>query len=80
MRAHNPNGTSIGSAVFAQMTAERVYRLQWFCLFSLKIPPSHIGICDNVICGSLRNYVGYGKSNNFATINLLSRHVYVQNI
>jgi len=24
--------------------------------------------------------VGYGKANNFATINLLSRHVYVQNI
>ena len=26
------------------------------------------------------HYVGYGKANNFATINLLSRHVYVQNI
>jgi len=28
----------------------------------------------------MRNYVGYGKANNFATINLLSRYVYVQNI
>jgi len=32
--------------------------------------------CDVI----MRNYVGYGKANNFATINLLSRHVYVQNI
>jgi len=35
----------------------------------------------SVRCGViLRNYVGYGKANNFATINLWSRHVYVQNI
>ena len=27
--AHNPNGISIGSAVFAQMTAECAYTLQW---------------------------------------------------
>jgi len=26
----------------------------------------------------MRNYVGYGKANNFATINLLSRHVYIR--
>jgi len=26
----------------------------------------------------MRNYVGYGKANNFAIINLLSRYVYVQ--
>ena len=29
IRAHNPNGISIGSAVFAQMTAECPYILQW---------------------------------------------------
>ena len=35
----------------------------------------------SVRCGVImRNYVGYGNTNNFATINLLSRHVYVQNI
>jgi len=44
MRAHNPNGTSIGSAVFAQMTAECLYSLQWFACFPLKIAPSHVGI------------------------------------
>jgi len=116
MRAHNPNGTSIGSAVFAQTTAECLYCLQWFACFPLKIVPSHVGIwtsCnmwfigptwvqnanDNLIvsaifagltvwhtdrateratdrprypvqCGIImRNYVGYGKANNFATIN-----------
>jgi len=44
MRAHNPNGTSIGSVVFAQMTAECLYTLQWFACFPLKIAPSHVGI------------------------------------
>jgi len=44
MRIHNPNGTSIGSAVFAQMTAECLYTLQWFACFPLKIAPSHVGI------------------------------------
>jgi len=44
MRAHNPNGTSIGSAVFAQMTAECLYCLQWFACFPLKIAPFHVGI------------------------------------
>jgi len=29
IRAHNPNGISIGSAVFAQMTAQCAYTLQW---------------------------------------------------
>jgi len=41
MRDHNRNGTSIGSAVFAQMTAECPYMV---CLFALKIVPSHVGI------------------------------------
>jgi len=44
MRVHNPNGTSIGSAVFAQMTAECLYTLQWFACFPLKTAPSHVGI------------------------------------
>jgi len=44
MRSHNSNGTSIGSAVFAQMTAECFYCLQWFACFPLKIAPSHVGI------------------------------------
>jgi len=33
MRAQNQNGTSIGSAIFAQMTAECAYTLQWFACF-----------------------------------------------
>jgi len=44
LRAHNPNGTSIGSAVSAQMTAECPYTLQWFACFLLKIAPSHVGV------------------------------------
>jgi len=36
---------------------------------------------NSLRCGVImRNYMGYGKANNFDTINLLSRHVYVQNI
>jgi len=44
MQAHKPNSTSIGSAVFAQTTAECLYCLQWFAYFPLKIAPSHVGI------------------------------------
>ena len=44
MQAHNPNSTSIGSAVFAQMTAVCPYTLQWLACFQLKIAPSHVGI------------------------------------
>jgi len=40
MQAHNPNGTLVGSAVFAQMTAGCPYTLQWFACFPLKIAPS----------------------------------------
>jgi len=43
-QVHNPNGTSIGSAIFAQMTAECLCRLQWFACFPLKIAPCHAGI------------------------------------
>jgi len=32
-RAHSTNGTSIGSAVFVQMSAECPYTLQWFARF-----------------------------------------------
>jgi len=42
-QAHNPNGISIGSAVFAQLTSEcrRAYRGM---TFPLKIAPFHEGI------------------------------------
>ena len=40
-KIHNPNGKSIGSAVFAQLPAESPYTLQWASLFPLKIAPSH---------------------------------------
>jgi len=45
IRAHNPSGISIGSNVFAQITAECPYTLQWDAPFSLKIAVSHEGIC-----------------------------------
>jgi len=41
IRAHNPNGISSGSAVFAQLTAECSYTLQWDVPSPLKISPSH---------------------------------------
>jgi len=41
-RVHNRNAESIGSAVFAQMTAECPYTLQWSACFRLKIAPSHV--------------------------------------
>ena len=36
--AHNPNGILIGSAVFAQMTVECPYTLQWDCPLPPKLP------------------------------------------
>jgi len=36
-QAHNPNCTTIGSAIFAQVTAECRYTLQW-ATFSPKLP------------------------------------------
>jgi len=57
MRAHNPSGISIGSVVFAQMTAECPYTLQWFAHFSLKIAPSHGRIwtsCNTWFLGTTR--------------------------
>jgi len=41
--AYNPNGMSIGSAVFSGLTAERPYTLQWAATFP-QIAPSHVGI------------------------------------
>ena len=57
MPAHIPNGTPIGSAVFAQMTAECPYTLQWFACFPLKIAPSHVGMwtaCNTWFIGPTR--------------------------
>jgi len=44
IQAHNPNGISIGLAVFAQITAESPYTLQWDTTFPLKIALFHGGI------------------------------------
>ena len=38
MWAHNPNGSSIGSVVVAQMTAEWPCTQQWFARFPWKLP------------------------------------------
>ena len=43
IRAHNPNGIWIDSAVFTQGTAVCPYILQWVAPFPLKITPSHGG-------------------------------------
>ena len=43
IRAHNPNGISISSAVFAQMTIECPYTLQWDAPFPLKIATYYRG-------------------------------------
>jgi len=64
MRAHNQNGTSISSAVFAQMTAECPYTLQWFACFPLKIVPSHVGIwtsCNTWFIGPTRVWKANGN-------------------
>jgi len=64
MRLHNPNGTSIGSVVFAQMTAECFYTLQWFACFPLKIASSHVGIwtsCNTWFIGPTRVRNANGK-------------------
>ena len=41
MRAHNSNGISIGLSIFAQITAECPYTLEWATPPPLKIAPSH---------------------------------------
>jgi len=40
---HIPNGISISSVIFAQLTAGSPYTLQWPPLFPFKIAPSHGG-------------------------------------
>jgi len=54
MGAHDPNGTSIGSAVFAQMTAECLYSLQWFACFPFKIGPFPWTSCNTWFIGPTR--------------------------
>jgi len=46
---HNPNGKLIGSAVFAQITAECPYTLQCDAPFPPKIAPSHRGSGPHLI-------------------------------
>jgi len=43
IRVPIPNSISIGSAVYAQLMAERPNTLQWAALSPLKIAPSHGG-------------------------------------
>ena len=73
MRAHNPNGTSIGSGVFAQMTAEWLYCLQWFACFPLKIVPSYVGIWTS--CNTW--FIGPTQARN-ANGNLIVSAVFLQ--
>ena len=53
IRAHNPNGISIGSAVFAQLTAECPYTLQWDAPSPSKLPLSMGDLDPHLIHGSL---------------------------
>jgi len=46
IRAHNPNGISIGSAVFAQTTVECPHTLQWDAHFTPEICPFPCGDLD----------------------------------
>ena len=53
IQSHNPNGISIGSAVFAHMTAVSLYTLQWNATFPLIIAPSNEISGSHLIHGSL---------------------------
>ena len=53
IRAHNPNGISVGSAVFAQMTTECPYTLQWNAPFSPQ--------CCRFPCGDLDPHLKHGS-------------------
>ena len=48
IRAHNPNGIPIGSAVFAQTTVECPYTLQWDAHSPQKIFPFPWGDLDPI--------------------------------
>ena len=52
-RVLNPKRILIGSAIFAQLTAECPYTLQWDTPFPLKIVPSHGGSGPHLIHGFL---------------------------
>jgi len=49
----NPNGISISSAIFAQITTECPYTLQWDAHWPFKITPTHGGPGPHLIHGSL---------------------------
>jgi len=53
LQAHKPNGISISSAVFAQMSTEFPCTLQWDAPFPLKIAAFHGGSGPHLIHGSL---------------------------
>jgi len=55
MRAHNPSGTSIGSAVFAQMTAECPYT-------GLPVSPSELFLPISISTGLLWLPYGIGQT------------------
>jgi len=52
IQAHNPNGISIGSAVFAQLTAECPYTLQWDAPSPSKLPLRMGDLDPHLIRGS----------------------------
>jgi len=53
IQAHNPNGISIGLAVFVQMTAESHYTLQWDAPSPSKLPLLMGDLDPHLIHGSL---------------------------
>jgi len=52
-RAHNPNGIPIGSAVFAQVTTECPYTVQWNDHFPSKLPLLMEDLNPNLMHGTL---------------------------
>ena len=52
-RVRTPNGTSVGSAVFAQLTAQGPYSLQWAAPFPSKLPIRMGALHPYLIHGSL---------------------------
>ena len=67
IRAQNANGASIGSVVFAQMTAQSPDTLQWFALsHPLKIALSHEE------CGPQRWLLGLARVFNAIDISIAS--------
>jgi len=52
LRAHSPNSSLIDSAVFAQLTTEYPYTLQWAALSLLKTAPSDGGSGPHLKYGS----------------------------